>query len=126
MILWIRSIRLKYKNRKTKSQPAPQTKADAPSGFTTQSFALSLIIFQMISSNLHLDPYTYNSCLSEKGFPISVFLFCRPDPYTYNSCLSEKGFPISVFLFCRPDPYTYNSCLSEKGFPILVFLFCLQ
>ena len=34
--------------------------ADAPSGFTPQSFAPSFIIFQMISSNLHVDPYTYN------------------------------------------------------------------
>ena len=36
----------------------------------------SEIIFQMISSNLHVDPYAYNSCLCEKGFPILVLLFC--------------------------------------------------
>ena len=44
--------------------------ADAPLGFTPQSFAPSLIIFQMISSNLHVDPYTYNMFIWKKGFPV--------------------------------------------------------
>ena len=40
--------------------------ADAPSGMTPQTFAPSLIIFQMISSNLHVDPYTYNVFIWKK------------------------------------------------------------
>ena len=54
-------------------QPLIQTQADASSGFTPQSFALSLVMFQMIFSNLHEDPYTCNSSISETGVPVLVF-----------------------------------------------------
>ena len=63
VILWIYTNKAPILNSKyelNKPQLVPQTMADAPSGFTPQSFALSLIIFQMISSNLHVDPYTYD------------------------------------------------------------------
>ena len=53
-------LKLACRSLWTKPRPVPQTMADAPSGFTPQSFAPSLTIFQMISSNLHVDPYTYN------------------------------------------------------------------
>ena len=55
--------------------PILRLQVDAPPGFTTQSFALSLI-FQLISWNFHVDPYTYNLSLSEKGVLVLVFPFC--------------------------------------------------
>ena len=69
--------------------PVPQTQADAPSGFLLQSYALSLIICQIISSKLYADPFNVIQVYLEKGSCFGV-------PFLP----SNKNFPQCPVLIC--------------------------
>ena len=82
-------LRLKYKTDMNST-----TACTPNSGFTPQSFAMSLIIFQIISLNLPVDLYTYNSSLYEKGvlFRCSFSAFNRSFPQCSGSICVKCSF----------------------------------
>ena len=99
--------------------------ADAPSGLTPQSFAPSLTIFQMISSNLHVDPYTYNVFIWKRisyfWCSFSAFNHFFSSVHCFNSCKMVPPHSFQIFF----NANSFEKLLQDFC-PFCIFFICLH